>query len=151
MAATNWDGTANLGGTTNLTATDKMRQKTTPAAMTASGSGGGIGYSAAVLANLVSTLETETDADARRDVLARLVAYYASGQASSVQDRSSVAHALERVRKDADLLVRHLFGMFGPAGIAIDRPTAELLFEFEALVASKRVSAGLPKLPGQSY
>jgi hypothetical protein len=144
------DGASNLNGSTNLAAADKMRQKSN-AGLTVRGKVVGSGYSAAQLAALIAVLETETDATARRDVLSRLVAYYAAGEADSSQDRSTVAHILERQFKDADLLLRHLYGFFGPAGLGIDRPTAELLFEFESLVAAKRIAAGLPKLPGSSF
>ena len=151
MAATNWDGASNLSGGVSLTATDRMRQKTSPVAMTARASAASGGYTAAQLAALVSTFELETDATARRDDLSRLLAYYISGQAASVQDRSSVSTNIERIFKDANLLINHLYNFYGPAGLMIDRPTAELLFEFEALVASKRASAGLPPLPGCLY
>jgi hypothetical protein len=151
MTVVNWNGNAALGGVVSGGGTVRKIDRQPKAKLAARGGVVGIGYSAAMLANLVATLETESDADVRRDVLARLTAYNAAAEADSVQDRSTVAHALQKQFEDADLLVRHLFGFFGPAGLIVDRPSGELLFELEGLVAAKRAAAGLPPLPGSVY
>ena len=99
-----WNGTANLGVSGNF-ATDgspKQRERAT-AHLSAGGGISGIMYSAAELATLVAAFEA-VDPALRRDLLSRLLAYYAAGQATSVQDRSTPVHALERVRKDAELV-----------------------------------------------
>ena len=150
--ANSWAGAANLGASGNFASDGNPKQRDRATAhLSASGSIGGIAYSSAQLSALIATFEAESDPVAQRDDLSRLLAYYAAGQATSVQDRSTPAHVFERVFKDADLLLRHIYGFFGPAGLALDRPTAELLFEFESLIAAKRAAAGLPKLPGTTY
>ena len=94
--------------------------------------------------------QEQWDPTTRTTTLATLVAYHA---ATAAPDKYTQVVAIQKIRKDALLLLDHMWNMFGSGnygiyGMPIDAPSAPQLTEVLQTVAATRTTKTLPPLPG---
>lgn len=89
--------------------------------------------------------KAQGDYDLRTNAISQLLAYHAA----SNNDQKRVAlRTIEKVYKDATLLLGHMYGTFGAAGMPLNRPDFNAMNEITTAVKTARTNKGRVKLSG---
>lgn len=144
--ATVWDGAAVLAPSVTTRFSQGTQRMAAPARLSPSVTFGATPQSLFdLLQNLMDS--QEWDATLRTQALTYLIAYHVSTVSN---DKFTAVKAVDKIHKDVELLLDHVWNVFGVRGMQVDRPDAGQLAQLVSHVSATRSSLGLLPLPGPS-